>query len=149
MSPPSDPRLAAPSHGCAGKHISSFNLLVAGVKGPLYLRGERQMNPGLKQGSCFFFVCVCRSPPSTPQMLPLWFKGSLLCLLILSCEWERAIRLEKWGGGGKPLTVGKGPSDQCVKREGSAGIRNVSFMGSTRYLIASLDCCKAVTCTAP
>lgn len=35
------------------------------------------------------------------------------------------------GGGEKPLAVGKGPSHQCVKREGSVGIRNVSFMGST------------------
>lgn len=63
MSLPSDPRLAAPSHGRAGKHISSFNLLVAGVKGPLYLRGERQMNPGLKQGTCFFFFLP---PPDAP-----------------------------------------------------------------------------------
>lgn len=57
MSPPSDPRLAAPSHRRAGKHISSFNLLVAGVKGPLHLRGESQMNPELRQGTCF--------PPAT------------------------------------------------------------------------------------
>ena len=102
MSPPSDPRLAAPSHGRAGKHISSFNLLVAGVKGPLYLRGERQMNPGLKQGSCF-------PPHHHHQTLPLLFKGSLLCLLILSCEWEGAIRLEKWGGK-SPSQWGKAPA---------------------------------------
>lgn len=83
----------------ARKHISSFNLLVAGVKGPLHLRGERQMNPGLEQGTCFFF--------SPPQTLPLRLKGPLLCLLILSCEWEGAIRPEKLGGR-KPLSVGKG-----------------------------------------
>lgn len=116
MSPASDPRLAAPSLGHAGEHISSFNLLVAGVKGPLYLRGEKQMNPGLKQATCFLFF------------LPrLRFKGFLLCLLILSCEWERAIRagemVQEWGK--------KSPSHWCVKREGSAGIRNVNFMGST------------------
>jgi len=34
-------------------------------------------------------------------------------------------------GGGEPLAVGKGLSHQCVKRKGSAGIKNVSFMGST------------------
>lgn len=69
MSPPSAPRLAAPSHGRAGERISSFHLLVAGVKGPLYLRGERQMNPRLKQGTCFFFFIIIFGP------LPLRFKG--------------------------------------------------------------------------
>lgn len=70
MSLLSDPRLAAPSHGRAGKHISSFNLLVAGVKGPLYLRGEKQMNPGLKQGTCFFFFSSpTRRSPSGSRAL--------------------------------------------------------------------------------
>lgn len=93
MSPASDPRLAAPSLGRAGEHISSFNLLVAGVKGPLYLRGEKQMNLGLKQATCFLFFS-----------LPLLFKGFLLCLLILSCEWEGAIRAGEMvqKGGKKP-----------------------------------------------
>lgn len=58
MSPLAAPRLAAPSHGQAGKHISSFSLLVAGVKGPLYLHGEKQMNPRL-----------CFPSPDAPPLL--------------------------------------------------------------------------------
>lgn len=72
MSPPSDPRLAAPSHGRAGKHISNFNLLVAGVKGPLHLRGEKQMNPGLKQGTYFFFFFPFPPPDAPPPVQGLF-----------------------------------------------------------------------------
>lgn len=114
----SHPRLAAPSPGRAAEHISSFSLLVAGVKGPLHLHGERQINPWLQQGTRFF-IFTHHSHPA------IRFKGSLLCLLILGCEWEGVIRQ-----GGKALTVGKGPSHQCVKREGRVGIKNVNFMGS-------------------
>lgn len=59
--------------------------------------------------------------------------------------------LEKWGGvGGKPPHSGERPQPPvCEKGKAVVGIRNVSFVGSTGYLIASLDCCKVVTCTAP
>lgn len=85
MSPQAGPRLAAPSYSLSSKHISSLNLLVAGVKGPLYLHRERQMNPGLKQGTCFFPL-----PDAPPPV-----KGSFIVSLILNLKWEGAIRLEK------------------------------------------------------
>jgi len=120
MSPPS----TAPSHGRAGERISSVSLLVAGVKGPLYLRGERQMNPRLKQGTSFFFPPL---PPDVPPLVQVFFIMSFNSQLRVGGSNKAGEMM----GGGEPLAVGKGLSHQCVKRKGSAGIKNVSFMGST------------------
>lgn len=105
--------MADPSHGRAHKHISSSNLLVAGVKGPLHLHRERQMNPGLKQGTC--------SPPSLPPLA----QGPFIMSFNSQLRVGGSNKTREMGGK-KLLAVGKGLSCRCVKWDGSVGIRDVS-----------------------
>lgn len=54
------------------------------------------------------------------------------------------------GGSNKAGEMGEGPQTPvCVKWERSAGIKTVSFMGRTRYLIASRHGRKALMCREP
>lgn len=105
----------------ARKHISSSNLLVAGVKGPLHLRGERQMNPGLKQGTCFF-----SPPPDAPPPA----QGLFIMSFNSQLRVGGSNKTGEIGGEKAPLS-GERPQPWCVKREGSVGIRDGSFMGRT------------------
>lgn len=52
-SPEAGPRLVALSQDPSQKHMPSWSLLVAGVKGPLYHHRRNLMNSGLKKGVVF------------------------------------------------------------------------------------------------